>query len=298
MQIANPIYDVVFKYLMEDTEIAKLIIGTIIGEDIVVLKFLPQESTIFSEARSLTVYRLDFSAKIKLPDGGQKQVLIEIQKAKFSTDIMRFRRYLGEQYQNKSNTYLTPLDDEGKTERQAIPIVTIYFLGYPLEYATAPIIKVTRHYYDATTGEEIQTREKFIESLTHDSYVIQIPHLRPQRKSDIEQLLTIFDQRRITVDKHIMTINESNYPEPYWSIIRRLQEVIATPEVRRTMHAEDEILEELAMMEREIERKNKLLVEQQQALSEKDKVVAEQQQILSEKDKLIEELQKRLESLA
>ena len=37
MHIANPIYDVVFKYLMEDNDIAKLIISTIIGEDIVAL---------------------------------------------------------------------------------------------------------------------------------------------------------------------------------------------------------------------------------------------------------------------
>ncbi len=42
MEIANPIYDVIFKYLMEDNEIAALIISTITGEDIVELEFLPQ----------------------------------------------------------------------------------------------------------------------------------------------------------------------------------------------------------------------------------------------------------------
>ncbi len=42
--IANPIYDVVFKYLMEDTEIAKLILSTIIDEEIESLDFLPQEN--------------------------------------------------------------------------------------------------------------------------------------------------------------------------------------------------------------------------------------------------------------
>jgi len=43
MQIANPIYDVVFKYLMEDSKIAKLMISSIIGEDIEELSFMPQE---------------------------------------------------------------------------------------------------------------------------------------------------------------------------------------------------------------------------------------------------------------
>ena len=45
MEIANPIYDVVFKYLMEDNDIARLIISTIIKKEIVSLEFRPQEKT-------------------------------------------------------------------------------------------------------------------------------------------------------------------------------------------------------------------------------------------------------------
>ena len=43
MLIANPIYDAVFKYLLEDNKIAKLLIGAIIGEKIETLDFRPQE---------------------------------------------------------------------------------------------------------------------------------------------------------------------------------------------------------------------------------------------------------------
>ena len=43
MQIANPIYDVVFKYLMEDSKIAKLLISSIIKQEIEIMDFLPQE---------------------------------------------------------------------------------------------------------------------------------------------------------------------------------------------------------------------------------------------------------------
>ena len=84
MQIANPIYDVVFKSLMEDSKIAKILISTIIGEKILALDFLPKEKVVEFELefRSYTVYRLDFSAKIQTAKGF-KNVLIEIQKAKF-----------------------------------------------------------------------------------------------------------------------------------------------------------------------------------------------------------------------
>lgn len=259
MHIANPIYDVVFKYLMEDNSIARLIIATITGEEIVTLAFLPQESTIALEQRSLTVYRLDFSAKIKTPDGDYKQVIIEIQKAKFATDIIRFRRYLGEQYQKREHTYIVTIG--GKETRKAMPILSIYFLGYHLEHITVPVIQVARRYYDATTGKEIREREEFIESLRHDSYVIQIPYLRPDHKTEVEQLLSIFDQRNVTTDEHILNINEEEYAEKYRDVIRRLQGAISEPEIRRTMDVEDDILEELQGLEREIERKDKIIEE-------------------------------------
>ncbi|MBF0103334.1 MAG: hypothetical protein HQK77_20730, partial [Desulfobacterales bacterium] len=45
MQIANPIYDSVFKYLMEDISAANVILSSIIGEEIEILALSPQEFT-------------------------------------------------------------------------------------------------------------------------------------------------------------------------------------------------------------------------------------------------------------
>ncbi|MCS7075839.1 MAG: hypothetical protein NZ455_03980, partial [Bacteroidia bacterium] len=96
IKIANPAYDVVFKYLMEDNKIAKLLLSDLLQEEIIDLEVRPQEYIM--DVISMTVYRLDFNAKIKNADGTEKVVLVEVQKAKFPTDILRFRRYLGEQY--------------------------------------------------------------------------------------------------------------------------------------------------------------------------------------------------------
>ena len=299
MYIANPIYDVVFKYLMEDRHVAILMLSTILDEEIVDLDFLPQENTVMLDQRSLTVYRLDFSAKIKKPDNSYKHVIIEIQKAKFATDIMRFRRYLGDQYQKKENAYT--LTVKGKECKHAMPIVSIYFLGYRLEHTTVPVIKVARHYYDVATGEKIQEREEFIESLSHDAYVIQIPHLKPDHRTELEQLLTIFDQHHITSDKHILNITEEEVPEQYHDVFRRLQRAIADPAVKRTMDVEDDILEEIQDMERElgdleqeIEEKNQLLDKQDKALNEQDKALNEKDEALNEKDRALNEKDKTL----
>lgn len=45
MKILNPIYDVVFKYMMENTEIAKSVLSLILDIDIVSLDMQSQEVT-------------------------------------------------------------------------------------------------------------------------------------------------------------------------------------------------------------------------------------------------------------
>ena len=263
MQIANPIYDVVFKYLMEDGKIAKLMLSSIIGENIEEITFLPQEfvSEIDKpqqnsqkpkrEKKVLTVYRLDFSAKIKTAEGF-KQVVIELQKAKFPTDIMRFRKYLGEQFSNKENTQRIKV--KNKYRKTGIPIISIYFLGHKLDHTTSSAIKISRQYKDLITDELITTKESFIESLTIDSYVIQIPYLTDKRRNDLEILLSIFDQRLVSdKEHHILKVSEKDFPVKYRPIIRKLQEAILNSEIKKKMELEDGIIDELEDLEREIE---------------------------------------------
>ncbi|WP_133512298.1 hypothetical protein [Candidatus Thiosymbion oneisti] len=299
MQIANPIYDVVFKYLMQNNEIAILILSTILDEEIMALDFLPQETSMALENRSFTVYRLDFSARIKARNGAIKQVIIEIQKAKFAADIMRFRRYLGEQYKQGFT-----LEGDSKVQK-AIPIISIYFLGYQLKHVKVPVIKVLRNYYDAATGQAISAREEFIESLTHDSFVIQIPYLGPEYKTAAERLLAVFDQHLIVSgDEHILNIDEAAYPKEYRPVIRWLNRAITEPEIRQTMDVEDEILAELEDMERQIagmgqalEEKDKTLEEKDKTLEEKDKALEEKDRALKEKDRALEEKDKLIAEL-
>ena len=287
--IANPIYDVVFKFLMEDTEIAKLILSTIIDEEIESLEFSPQENIITIENRLLTVYRLDFSAKIRLPDQTLKQVLIEIQKAKYSTDIMRFRRYLGEQYKKSTSTYFFKERGKKRVKKRALPILTVYFLGHELENFNIPVIKMKRRYTNGITEETLTGKDSFIESLTHDSYVIVIPELSSEKQSELEQMLAIFDQALIVSDDHILLINESKYPEKFKPIIRRLHMASASHEIRQKMEAEDEIIEELQTLERVIEEQNEALAENKKQLAEKDNALAEKDDALAEKDNALAE---------
>ena len=284
IQVANPIYDVVFKFLMEDNSIAKMYISKIIDEEILDLELCPQEKIASIGYRDLTVYRLDFKARIKTDDGF-KIVLIEIQKAKLASDIMRFRKYLGEQYSDKNNVYT--LNESSEEYGKPCPIISIYFLGYKLDHIDAAVVKVKRKIYDAATNLEIFEKEEFIESLTHDSYIIQIPLLKGRRRTDLEIALSVFDQSNRDKDEHILNVNEADFPEECRQVTRRLQYAVTTKEIRDVMDLEDEIIKDFQDLERQIAKKQLLLIEQDQVLVEKDQALVAKDQALVEKEKAL-----------
>jgi hypothetical protein len=235
MEIANPIYDVVFKYMMEDNTVAKLLVSSIIGEEVVSLESRPQEHTREKDKSNakegipnLTVYRLDFSAKIKLSDGQYKVIVIEMQKAELPTDIMRFRRYLGEQYIDSEN-YITENE-----EIDAMQIYAIYFLGKELRIYDTPVLSISPEVKDVSTGEIVGEKSKFIDGLHHKSWIVQISCLKSRRRNELEQLLSVFDQNNRTSDNHILNVKEEDFPEKFRPLIRRLKGAVSNSSVKRS----------------------------------------------------------------
>jgi hypothetical protein len=290
-RIANPIYDGAFKYLLDDNRTARLFLSTIIGEEITELTFRPTEYRSNLQERHVTVFRMDFSARIALPDGREKLVILEIQKAKFATDIMRFRKYLGSQYASKDNVF-------GVSGAQsALPIVGIYFLGHSLEHIRVPVIRVLRRYEDAEGNVLSGEREEFIESLTHDSFIVQIPHLKERRQTAVECLLGVFDQsQKDPKDAHTLSIREGDYPERFQPVIRRLIKAISEPQVREIMDVEDDVLEELEAMERKVVLLDTELEDKRLLITQKEAIIREQTSLLSTNEAAISARNAQLEA--
>jgi len=287
-KVANPIYDVVFKYLLSDNKIAKLLISDLLGMKINTLEVRPQEFATDPENKTLTVYRIDFKAEIITSSGEKLVVLIEIQKAKFTTDLIRFRKYLSEQYGSKQNTI------EKEEKIIPLPLITIYFLGYGLDSnKNIPIIRVKRQYLDNYNGDALQGKELFIETLTHDSIIVQIPALKKQRRNDLEKALSVFEVGKVQE----VSINEDDYPKRYKPVIRQLLKAIANESIRKTMDVEDEILENLERKERLIARQLQELAEKDEKLAEKDEILAEKDEKIAEQDELIKKLHDELNKL-
>jgi hypothetical protein len=293
VRIANPIYDVVFKYLLDDEKVARLLLSALLGKEVLELQFRPTEvhhEVPKPDGTQLLVLRMDFAATLKLEDGGRKLVLIEIQKARTAGDVQRFRRYLGSNYASSENVCQ---DAEGK--QQALPIVTIYFLGEGLECVDVPVLKINRHYLDMATGDEVRITDPFVEALTHDCIVVQINRLKNRHRTELERLLEVFDQGRAPrSDPHLLDILEENFPDHYWEVLRRLMRAGAEPDLRGKMDVEDDILKAFQDQARESSDLRQVIVEKDQALQETAQALQETTRSLEEKDRLIADLTRRL----
>jgi len=169
--------------MLEDSKTAKLFLSAIIGEKIEELEFSAQERTVeikppANENTPLTVCRLDFSAKIKT-ETGFKTVIIELQKAKYLSDLMRFRRYLGLHYQSADNSY------DAKQIR-AREIYCIYFLDYGMDLPERPVLKVNYKVWDAYSGDEFPATCEFVSGLQHRMGIVQNHQLFVRLRNGLE----------------------------------------------------------------------------------------------------------------
>ncbi len=264
--IANPLYDVVFKGLMQDLESAKLLISAILEMEVLELEFKPQEY--HSEVDFFSIYRVDFKAKIKIEDGSHLIVLIELQKIKFYNQNFRFRRYIGNQYANKDNMI----------GNEPIPIITIYLLGHHLQvHENIPIIRVKRQYLVHGTQEILKDKEPFIEGISHDAIVIQIPAIKKKKgkKTDLEKILSIFDVAMM----RFIEFDEKDFPISHYSLLKRLLKISQDTETKKLMDVEDDFLDELRIREESYEELQTKLIEEKKR-AEEEKKRAEEKDIL------------------
>jgi hypothetical protein len=151
--------------------------------------------------------------------------------------VQRFRRHLGSGPASPEHVSLAPA---GK--HQALPTVTITFLVEGLEGVDAPVLKSYWHCLDLATGDEVRITDPFVEALTHDEIVVQVNRLKNRRRTELEQLLAVFDQGQASRSgPHLLDILEENFPERYREVLRQLMRAGADKEVLEKMNIEDEI---------------------------------------------------------
>lgn len=266
IQIANPIYDSVFKYLMEDERIAKTLLSALLKKEVVAVETRRNEYT-NGVRDNISMFRIDFSAHVKEPDGTIRLVLIELQKTWLETETLRFRQYLGAQYSNPEN-----VPSENNKDGYAIPMVAIYLLGHRVGDINVPVLYVKHKAYDydgnvVTDG----IPDPFVESLIHDSIIVQIPLLHGQVNNRLEKVLSVFDQsQKNGSDRHVLNVNDTPFDDDddMQYLLRRLLMAAANAQLRQEMNVEDEYFKALEDRDTALMMKDKKLAEQAEQLEQ------------------------------
>lgn len=260
---------------------ARTLLSALLKKEIVSVEMRPNEYSNREDGR-VSIFRIDFGAIVREENGEEHLILIEVQKSWRSTEITRFRQYLGTQYENKRN-----VDANGKP----LPIVSVYILGHKVGKITEPVIYVSRKYLDYDSNEiKIGVPDPFIERLTHNSIIVQVPYLRRSARNRVEKIMSIFDQTYIQDgDSHYVSISGRDISEDaeMKRIINRLVTAAVNPDIRMIMNIEDEIFSELESLDAKIITQKKALLQKEEELSQKEEELSQKDEQLAQKDELL-----------
>lgn len=290
MKIVNPLFDLAFKFLMENEKYARKVLSVILDQEVVEVTLGQQESVWPSPAKQLSYFRLDFKAVIRKADGSKQKVLVELQKSKSPGDIQRFRTYLGASYMSP-NKEADLVKEHSPEYYGAYPLITIYILGYNMPEIPYMAIKVNRDVVDSVSKKRVKVKSSFIDHLTHEAHIIQVLRLPEKRRSRLEQFLTIFNQAWCTDQEFILDLQE--VPEEFEDIAMYLQgplideqsrrNLAFEEEVRGILDAKEETAEILKNLKKEIARARKTT---QFALQQKEKVEKQKGEVEKQKDQI------------
>ncbi|WP_308267410.1 hypothetical protein [Prevotella sp.] len=294
IHVANPIYDSVFKYIMEDERIAKTMLSALLKKEVVHVTVRPHEYS-NTTRDTLSMFRIDFAATVREREGNEikdRIVLIELQKTWLNTETLRFRQYLGAQYSNKNN--IREAEDKGF----AYPMVAVYLLGHRVGNIKEPIVYVNHDVFDYN-GNVVEdgNMEPFVESLTHNSIIVQIPLLHGNVNNRLEKVLSVFDQTLVDGDtQQVLKIDEDKFADDndMLYVLHKLTAAAANSEMRQDMNVEDEYYKAIEDRDTAIMQRDKMLKERDCKMAQMDERLSQQNEQLSQQSEQLRNMAKAL----
>ena len=290
--VANPIYDCVFKFLMEDERIAKTVLSALLKKEVVSVEMRRHEHPNVTRDK-ISMFRIDFAAQVKEDDGTVRLILIELQKTWVDTETLRFRRYLAAQYNAEEN-----MVKEGELKGYAVPMIAVYLLGHRVGDIDKAVVYVTHNAFDYD-GKVVEggMQDPFINSLIHDSIIVQIPLLHGKINNRLDRVLSVFDQsQRDAKNQQIVCLDEKEYAgdSDMMYILHRLGLAAMDADVRQEMNDEDEFYSVLEARDTQVMKLNEQLTEKKKQLNEQKAQLNEKQAQLNEKTVRLAEAEAQL----
>ena len=235
-------------------------------------------------------YDLIFKAVAKLKSMNANPVgdsFVAIVHPNVACDLMLSDKWIGvHQYANPEN-----MVHEEMRPPYGIPMVAVYILGHRVGNIEVPVLYTNHKSYDYE-GHEVTKGlpDPFLDSLTHDSIIVQIPLLHGQINNRLEKVLSVFDQtNKEKADQHIVQLDDAKYhddPDMQY-ILHRLAMASGNAQLRQDMNVEDEYFKAIEDRDTAIMSRDKIIKEKDQQISQKNQQISQKNQLISQKDQQI-----------
>lgn len=126
--------------------------------------------------------------------------------------------------------------------------------------------------------------DPFVDSLVHDSIIVQIPLLHGQINNRLEKVLSVFDQTNKEKDnRQLVELDDTNYADDadMQYILHRLIMASADAQLRQDMNVEDEYFQAIEDRDTAIMSRDKVIKEKDQQISQQNQQISEQSQQLN-----------------
>ena len=153
-------------------------------------------------------------------------------------------------------------------------MVAVYLLGHRVGNINEPIVYVNHDVFDYN-GNIVKegSEEPFVESLTHNSIIVQIPLLHGNVNNRLEKVLSVFDQTQVEGNtQQVLKIDEDKYADDndMLYVLHKLTAAAANSEMRQDMNVEDEYYKAIEDRDTAIMQRDKILKEQEEQLSQQN----------------------------
>src|SRR6218665_932157 len=194
MIIVNPIYDVAFKRMMEDNEVATFFIASLLQENVVSLESKQHECFYKDQPADLPVVCLYFFARIHKENRRKSVSWVKIIKARTIPDCDRFMRYLCDLY----NRNIALLDAETEGHPNTVLLLECEEPDIKSAYA-----RFEWRYKEGDVYVPSSVPGTLLEVLP-GKCVVQIGKIIERSDSELSKMLSVLEQARFADKKKIV----------------------------------------------------------------------------------------------
>jgi septal ring factor EnvC (AmiA/AmiB activator) len=177
-------------------------------------------------------------------------------------------------------------------------MVTVYMLGHRVGDIEEPVLYVNHKSYNYD-GVEVTKGipDPFVDSLVHDSIIVQIPLLRGTINNRLDKVLSVFDQsHKDKYNQQVLNFDDNAFEDDVEMrhILHRLLAAASDAKLRQDMNVEDEYFSAIEDRDTAIMLRDKKIAERDAKLAEQDSKLAEQDSKLAEQDSKLAEQNSKL----